>query len=202
MTANLVALPILADAELRFSCRRADIMAMPIAVPRYTVDQVKRFPPDGQRYELLDGVLLVTPAPRQLHQVVIAHLLVQLYQGLMATGRAIVVTPGELEIGTQTLLDPDILVFPATFGPETTWKQIRGWWLAVEVLSPSSRVYDRDFKRPAYLALGVETVWLVDPEAGTVEIWEPGAASPKVERERIEWRGMAVELGVVWGRRG
>jgi len=175
-------------------------MAMPIAVPRYTVDQVKRFPPDGQRYELLDGVLLVTPAPRHLHQRVVMHLAAQLYQALMAPGLASVATPGELEIGTHTLLDPDILVFPATFGPETTWKQIRGWWLAVEVLSPSSRVYDRDFKRPAYLALGVETVWLVDPEAGTVEIWERGAASPVVERERIVWRGVTVELGVVFGR--
>jgi Uma2 family endonuclease len=174
-------------------------MAMPIAAPRYTVDQVKRFPPDGQRYELLDGVLLVTPAPRNLHQRVVMHLAGRLYQELMVPGLAVVATPGELEIGNHTLLDPDILVYPASYGPEVPWKRMRNWWLAVEVLSPSSRVYDPDFKRPAYQALGVETVWLVDPESRTVEVWERGAVAPQVERERIEWRGVEVELGVVFG---
>lgn len=49
-------------------------------------------------------------------------------------------------------------------------------WLAVEVFSPSSRLYDRDFKRVAYLALGVAEVWLVDVVAKTVEVHR-GSAS-------------------------
>ena len=35
-----------------------------VSVPRYTVDDLDTFPEDGNRYELLDGVLLVTPAGR------------------------------------------------------------------------------------------------------------------------------------------
>ena len=174
-------------------------MTMPIAAPRFTVDQVRGFPEDGQRYELLDGLLLVTPSPRFLHQVVSMHLANQLYNALSPAGLATVVLSGDVEIGESTLLIPDILVLPPGYGPDTPWKLIHEWWLAVEVLSPSSRVYDREFKRPAYQAIGVEDVWIVDPEARTVEVWERGAAAPRVERERIEWRGVAVDLGVVFG---
>ncbi len=171
---------------------------MPIAAPRYTVDQVRGFPEDGQRYELLDGVLLVTPAPRPRHQVVAARLLIELGVALAREGLAEVVGVGELEIGAHTLLNPDILVYPGNYAGEASWKPIREWWLAVEVLSPSSRVYDREFKRPAYLAIGVADVWIVDPDARTVEVWQREMAEARIERERIEWRGMTIDLGGVW----
>jgi hypothetical protein len=66
-------------------------MAMPIQIPRYTVDQVRSFPEDGLRYELLDGFLLVTPAPANLHQIVTTNLTVEsvysnLRPGLQARG--------------------------------------------------------------------------------------------------------------------
>ena len=185
---------MLADAELRFPSRRADIMAMPISAPRYTVDQVRAFPADGQRYELLDGLLLVTPAPRNLHQVVATRLVVELANATMPENLEQVVAVGELEIGTTTLLNPDILVYPKRYGPGTPWKQIQEWWLAVEVLSPSSRVYDREFKRQAYQAIGVEEVWLVDPDAHAVEIWSKGASAPRMEHESIEWRAATIDL--------
>ncbi|MGH7704142.1 MAG: Uma2 family endonuclease [Gemmatimonadales bacterium] len=177
---------------------------MPLPVPRYTVDQVRGFPPDGQRYELLDGVLLVTPAPRNLHQVVVGHLFARLYQAVVPPGLARVVSVGELEIGDHTLLNPDILVYPASYQVDTAWKDIRHWWLAVEVLSPSSERYDRDFKRPAYQAIGVEEFWLVDPDGKTVEVWDGGEGAPRIERERIVWRpaGSAtpieIELRRIW----
>lgn len=146
-------------------------MAMPIQIPRYTVDQVRSFPEDGLRYELLDGFLLLSPAPANLHQTVTLNLAAALHQTLVPSRRARVVSCGELEIGNHTLLDPDILVYPVTYGPRTPWKLIREWWLAVEVLSPSTRVYDRDFKQRAYLNFGVEEVWLLDPNTATVDVW-------------------------------
>lgn len=167
-------------------------MAMPLTVPRYTVDQVRAFPEDGNRYELLDGVLLVTPAPANLHQWVVGQLFFQLRVALAKSEAAFVVSPGELEVGRNLLLDPDILVYPVSYRPGTHWKFIRGWWLAVEVLSQSTRVYDREFKRQAYQALGVEETWLVDPDSRTVEVWTTAAQVPVVVSDVIRWRHAAL----------
>ena len=49
-------------------------MAMGVTIPRYTVDDLEHFPHDGNRYELLDGVLLVTPGPGPMHQIIASHL--------------------------------------------------------------------------------------------------------------------------------
>jgi len=166
-------------------------MAMPIQIPRYTVDQVRSFPEDGQRYELLDGFLLVTPAPANLHQIVTTNLTVALHQAVVPSGKARIVSIGELEIGTRTLLNPDILVYPASYAPTTPWKRIRDWWLAVEVLSPSTRIYDRDFKREAYINLGVEEVWLVDPESAMVEVWNEDGQQ-RISGGLLTWRPKAL----------
>lgn len=166
-------------------------MAMPIQIPRYTVDQVRSFPEDGLRYELLDGFLLVTPAPANLHQIVTTNLTVALHQAVVPSRKARIVSIGELEIGTRTLLNPDILVYPASYAPTTPWKRIRDWWLAVEVLSPSTRIYDRDFKREAYINLGVEEVWLVDPEVGAVELWNE-RGHERISRGTLTWMPAAL----------
>ncbi|MEO8226768.1 MAG: Uma2 family endonuclease, partial [Gemmatimonadota bacterium] len=50
-------------------------MGMPHAAERWTADQVRALPDDGNRYELVSGVLVVTPAPRGIHQVAVLHLL-------------------------------------------------------------------------------------------------------------------------------
>jgi hypothetical protein len=49
-------------------------MAMAISVPLYTVDDLEHFPDDGNRYELLDGVLLVTPQAAAPHQIVASRI--------------------------------------------------------------------------------------------------------------------------------
>ena len=67
-------------------------MAMPIPLPTYTVDQVRGFPDDGNRYELVAGMLLVTPAPASDHQVVIVRLtsLLQAYVGDPGPAQALI----------------------------------------------------------------------------------------------------------------
>ena len=161
-------------------------MAMAISVPRYTVDDLERFPDDGNRYELLDGVLLVTPAPSAAHQIVANRIQARLTELVQWPGYANVVGPGAMVVPPRTQLQPDILVYPARFGPRVDWVKVTEHWLAVEVLSRSSRVYDREFKRNAYLALGVLELWLVDYRDLTVEVWRSRDV-PDVICDVIRW---------------
>ena len=140
---------------------------MPLVVPRYTLQDLDAFPDDGVRYELLDGVLLVTPAPGPLHQLVVSRINASLTRYLGSCNLAYVFSPGVLEVEPNLRLEPDILVIPsgepsAGIGADTRWTAMRRWWLAVEVSGAGSRPYDRDHKTPAYLALGVREVWRVD----------------------------------------
>ena len=96
-------------------------MAMPLPLPTYTTDDLRAFPEDGQRYELLEGMLLVTPMPGSAHQVVLSRILVALAGYLSSVDRAVAVSPGEIEIAPKTLLEPDLLVFPASYPPGTPW---------------------------------------------------------------------------------
>jgi Uma2 family endonuclease len=168
---------------------------MAVSVPRYTVDELERFPDDGNRYELLDGMLLVTPAPRAVHQVVANRLQVALTMALRDGGAAHVVGSGAVSAPPATQLQPDVLVYPARFSPTVDWAKVTEHWLAIEILSRSSRVYDREFKRAAYFALRVPQLWLVDIADRSVEVWTaPGASD--VVRDVIRWRVPVIEREV------
>jgi Uma2 family endonuclease len=145
-------------------------MAMPHRIPLYTVEQVRAFPADGNRYELVEGFLLVTPSPTPVHQIVAFRLACMLDGYLRRSGLARVVTPGEIEVEPDLHLEPDVLVLPAGFPIDTPWRAMSGWWLAAEVVSPSSKHYDREFKHDAYLAAGLEEYWIVDPKSRSIEV--------------------------------
>ena len=168
-------------------------MAMAISVPLYTVDDLEHFPDDGNRYELLDGVLLVTPQAAAVHQVVASRIQGELSATLQKPGLAHVVGPGAVVRMPRTQLQPDILVYPARFSPMTDWRKITDHWLAVEILSRSSRIYDREFKRDAYFALGLEQVWLVDWRDRSVEVCT-GKGKSRVVRDKIRWRIARTEV--------
>ena len=170
-------------------------MGMAISVPTYTVDDLDKFPNDGNRYELLDGMLLVTPAPSAAHQIIANRIQTRLSTAVMLPGYAHVVGPGAIVVRPRTQLEPDILVYPARFSPKLDWYQITEHWLAVEVLSRSSRMYDREFKRDAYFALGVQQVWLVDRWEKTVEVCKR-RGSGQLVRDLVRWRAPSVSVVV------
>ena len=139
-------------------------MGMALTVRRYTVADLEQFPDDGNRYELLDGMLIVTPSPRLRHQAIASRIGAYFVAALQRSGDAMVFAPGAISSPPRTQLQPDVLVVPAHFTIASEWVDVTEHWLAVEVLSQSSRVYNREYKRDAYLELGVREVWLVDPQ--------------------------------------
>jgi Uma2 family endonuclease len=170
-------------------------MGMPLPVPRLTIDMLDDFPDDGTRYELLEGMLLVTPAPSYAHQIVATRLATMLTNAV--AGDAQVVAGGAIQRGKDTQLQPDVLVCPPEFRATLDWRDIRGWWLAVEVLSPSSRLYDREVKRGAYLALGVQEYWIVDPSDGSVEQWSSTRSHGLRTTKELRWRPAVLGREVV-----
>lgn len=161
-------------------------MGMALTVPRYTVADLYLLPDDGNRYEVLAGTLLVTPSPGSAHQGVAARLSARFAAHLLGR-RLQLFSPGVVTAPPLTQLEPDLLIVPPRFAPGVPWAEITERWLAVEILSRSSRVYDREFKRDAYLALGVREVWLVDVRGLSIEVcMRPGAGH--LVRDAVTWR--------------
>ena len=164
-------------------------------IPYYTVDDLGQFPRDGNRYELLDGVLLVTPAPGGPHQLIVSRILSVLLPAAQVPGHAFVFAPGAISVPPGTQLEPDILVVPAMYPVREGWPETSARWLAVEVYSRSSRVYDHDFKRDNYLKLGVDEVWLVDRASRSVEI-SRALGTSETRTDFIVWHPHSLEIEV------
>ena len=170
-------------------------MGMAATIPYYTVDDLERFPPDGNRYELLDGVLLVTPPPSLLHELVVSRIVLKLMITVQMPGHGVVFTRGAVSLPPKTQLEPDVLVLPAKRPVSDKWQDVTEHWLAVEVLSRSSHIYDREFKRDAYLALGVREVWLVDRNDRSVEVSAVRGVS-QIVRDTLSWRAPVADVDV------
>jgi Uma2 family endonuclease len=130
-----------------------------------------------------------------VHQIVASRIQFELTTSLQKPGLARVVGQGAVVRMPRTQLQPDILVYPARFSPMTDWRKITEHWLAVEVSSRSSRVYDREFKRDAYFALGLEQVWLVDWRDRSVEVCS-GKGKSRVVRDSIRWRVAGTQVAI------
>ncbi len=171
-------------------------MVMPVAPPiqpdpthRYTVEEVLQWPPDRNRYEVVHGELLVTPAPGERHQVVVTRFVIRLGRYLDECGQAdtIIVGPVDYFHENSVYVQPDLVVARSEelTGDYHAMRRLR---LAVEVVSPSSRRGDRLVKRRAYQAAGVETYWAVDPERRVVEVWHPGDELAENVTKELLWR--------------
>ena len=125
-----------------------------------TVEDLSRLPDDGNRYELVDGVLEVTPAPFVNHERVVSRLL-YLLQSHCPNGLE-VLGPVGVNLAPDLHRIPDLVVIrEETCEPDYL---TRPPVLAVEVASRSTRKRDRTRKFGEYEAFGIETHWIVEPE--------------------------------------
>ena len=126
-------------------------------------------PPDGKRYELIDGEIYTTPAPSPLHQRLVLRF-ARALQDHFRPPTEVFVAPIDVILGPHDVLQPDLVVVdnPA----QVSDRGIEGPpLLVIEVLSPGTTVYDRTTKSRRYATLGVPHYWLVDPATHRIECY-------------------------------
>jgi Uma2 family endonuclease len=158
-------------------------------VPR-TADELADLPDDGNRYELIDGELFVTPAPVRTHQRMVAQLFMRLHEFAASVGLEVMLSPTAVRASPVTEVEPDLLVLPRHFdGRELhRWEPMSALRLAIEILSPGTARVDRGRKRQLYLESGVPEYWVVDLEARAVEVWHVGAEAARIARDTLRWQ--------------
>lgn len=147
-------------------------MATMTTLPRgrqFTAADLAAMPDDGNRYELVDGALIVTPSTVTRHQIVVANLHWVLRVACPSDLR-VLFAPYDVRMSDLTVLQPDLLVAPRTAFGEANLPGAP--LLAVEVLSPSTRHIDLGLKRSAYQAARCPAYWVVDPEGPSITAWE------------------------------
>ena len=158
----------------------------------HTADMVRALPDDGNRYEVVYGELLVTPAPRLLHQLLVKRLIVALEMYLRrCPAGELFTSPADISWGPDVLVQPDVFVVASDEARTLTWSRISTLLLVAEVVSPSSARGDRFLKRLRYREAGVPLYWVVDGDDRSVEVWTPADDFPVVERSRLEWHPIA-----------
>ena len=167
---------------------------MGMAAPTYwTAEMVRQIPEDGKRHEVVHGELLVTPAPRFDHQLLVSRLAVAIGNYLEQEPVGIMLTaPADISWGRDVLVQPDVFVVAHGEARHRDWSRIQSLLLVAEVLSPSTARADRFAKRRRYQEAGVPSYWIVDGDEQRVEIWTREADMPVFEMARLVWRPAGV----------
>ncbi|HET8769683.1 MAG TPA: Uma2 family endonuclease [Gemmatimonadaceae bacterium] len=156
----------------------------------WTVDRALAIPDDGNRYEVLDGELSVTPAPSWDHQGLVEALFPPLDSYVRANALGWTkLSPADIVFSPRRLVQPDLFVVPRReHGRPRSWREVDTLLLAVEVLSPSTADTDRHHKRLIYQTQRVPEYWIVNADARAVERWHPDDAAPEMIRGTLHWR--------------
>ncbi|MGH2532509.1 MAG: Uma2 family endonuclease [Thermomicrobiales bacterium] len=130
-----------------------------------TYDDLCRMPEDGNRYELIGGVIVVSPAPTWLHQIVLKDL-VQVLDSFVKPSRVgwVASAPLDVHLGPHDIIQPDIIYISRERASIVISNGTHGAPdLVVEILSPSTRHRDLGEKLALYARAGVREYWLADP---------------------------------------
>jgi Uma2 family endonuclease len=140
---------------------------------KFTYEDLKLIPPDRNRYEIVDGELFVSPAPKTLHQRIVGNLLTALHQHVRRHRLGqVLVAPVDVVFARGTVLEPDVLFVSTSRLHYIGEDNLSGPPdLAVEVISESTKRLDREVKLKQYALYEVSEYWLVDPEGKSVEVF-------------------------------
>jgi len=135
----------------------------------WTVDDLETLPDDGLRYELLDGTLIVSPAPVPRHQRALLRLAILLTDSCPAD-HEVFVAPLDWQPDRRTSLEPDLLIVRKDRIGEKNITQTPA--IVIEVLSPGTARIDKMLKFSRYQEGGIEQYWIVDPRAPSIEVYQ------------------------------
>ncbi len=142
--------------------------------------------PEGFPAQLVEGLLVKEPAPTYGHMCFQSRLLARL-TALVGPERALP-APSDVGIDEFNVYQPDLLVLRTP--PSFEVRDVGIPMLAVEILSPSTARRDRMVKRRRLLAAGVEEVWIVDPAAKSVEVYDASGVRVATGSETIASRAL------------
>lgn len=173
-----------------------------------TYDDYRLLPNDRNRYEILDGELSVTPAPRTKHQRTSSHLHVILANHIRARHLGdIYAAPTDLILTPTTVVQPDLIFIGNDRRHIVTERAIEGSpTLLIEILSPATHQTDRLTKAQLYARYEVPHYWLVDPDQRTLEAYElardhynlvASAQNADVFTPSL-FPGLSIQLGDLW----
>jgi Uma2 family endonuclease len=150
-------------------------MANPLVHPEFgapwTIHALSELPDDGNRYEIFDGSLIVSPPPNVSHGAVVYRLR-RVLERQAPDGVAVSNDAGVSRTPTSYFI-PDLFVVPETaFGTGGDAFRPADVLLVIEVLSPSNAGRDLVLKRHGYAVAGVPLYWIVDPQRQTLTVLE------------------------------
>lgn len=135
-----------------------------------TYDDLQRFPDDGLRREIIDGVLYVTPSPVTRHQLTVVQLSHDLYDYAETHGGVVLVAPFDVKFTERDVVEPDVLfVCDADRLGERFLDSPPD--LEVEISSPGTVRVDRIKKRALYEREGVPEYWIIDLDHDEIEAY-------------------------------
>lgn len=139
----------------------------------WTYETYSALPDDGRYYEVIQGVLMMSPAPEMAHQGIVGLIYRYLSEHIFSTGRGLVFTgPADVVLSPKKIVQPDVLVLLEEHLHRLKEKCVEGAPdLVVEIISPSSETYDRLVKYNLYEQEGISEYWLVDPKEQSIEVF-------------------------------
>lgn len=130
-------------------------------------------PDDGNRYELVAGDIVMSPAPATKHQYALGQLHLRLSNHVLRRQLGLVLfAPVDVKLSVHNVLQPDLIVVSRARVKIVTERFVDGPPdVIVEILSPSTRMQDLVTKAALYADHGVLEYWIVDPETDAIAIY-------------------------------
>jgi len=164
--------------------------------------------PEGTPYQLVEGELIMSPAPGYAHQEVEKQLFVILYSFVEKAGKGkVFIAPFDVYLDEENAYQPDLVVVLKDSRARVEERGIFGAPdVVVEILSPSTAYYDLTEKKDVYERVGVKEYWIVDPKRKTFEIYSNSEEGFKLichakakGKVRSELLNLEIDLEEVFG---